>query len=59
MHWVADGTRLFGTMEERKRFAATAEAMLVRAQVRYERVSGSWAKREMIVRKLIGLPDRA
>ena len=59
VHWVADGTRLFGTMEERKQFAATAEAMLVRAQVRYERVSGSWAKREMIVRKLIGLPDTA
>ena len=54
--WVADGTRSFGAAEERAEFAAIAEAMLVRAQVRYERVSGSWAERERTVRSLIGLP---
>ncbi len=52
--WVADGTRMFGTAEERARFAATAEAMLVRAGVRYERVSGDWAEREGSVRQCIG-----
>ena len=55
--WVADGTRMFGTADQRARFAATAETMLVHAQVRYERVSGNWAEREQIVRNLIGLPD--
>jgi NadR type nicotinamide-nucleotide adenylyltransferase len=57
--WVADGTRMFGSVEKRARFAATAEAMLVRAQVRYERVSGSWAEREAAVRALIGLAPPA
>ena len=52
--WVGDGTRMFGTMEERMRFAATAEAMLARADVRYERVRGNWAERERSVRSLIG-----
>lgn len=44
--WVEDGTRLFGTAEARARFAATAEAMLVRAGVRWQRVAGDWAERE-------------
>ncbi|HEY6869018.1 MAG TPA: ATP-binding protein [Novosphingobium sp.] len=44
--WVEDGTRLFGTTAERARFAALAEAMLVRAGVRWQRVSGDWAERE-------------
>ena len=44
--WVEDGTRLFGTAEARTRFAAVAEAVLVRAGVRWQRVSGDWAARE-------------
>lgn len=51
--WVADGTRFFGTAEARARFAATAEAMLVRAGVPYERVRGDWAQREAAVRAAI------
>ena len=54
--WVADGTRMFGAAEERARFSAIAEAILVRAKVRYERVSGNWAEREQFVRTTIGLP---
>ncbi len=52
--WVEDGTRFFGTAEARARFAALAEAMLVRAGVPYERVSGSWDQREARVRALLG-----
>jgi NadR type nicotinamide-nucleotide adenylyltransferase len=52
--WVPDGTRMFGTIEERARFAATAEVMLVRAGVRYERISGDWSEREVSVRQSIG-----
>jgi NadR type nicotinamide-nucleotide adenylyltransferase len=52
--WVGDGTRFFGTAEARARFAALAEAMLVRAGVPYERVSGSWDQREARVRALLG-----
>lgn len=44
--WVEDGTRLFGTHEARARFAAVAQAMLERAGVPYETVSGDWAIRE-------------
>lgn len=44
--WVEDGTRLFGTAAERARFAALAEAMLVRAGVRWQRIGGDWAERE-------------
>ncbi|MEO6717349.1 MAG: ATP-binding protein [Novosphingobium sp.] len=58
VEWVADGTRLFGSSEERVRFAETAEAMLVRARVRYERVKGNWLEREMMVRVAIGLSMR-
>lgn len=43
--WIADGTRFFGTPGERRRFAEIAEAMLVRAGVRYERISGDWDER--------------
>lgn len=56
VHWVEDGTRMFGSAEARARFADVAETMLVRARVRYERVSGNWAERERSVRALIGLP---
>ena len=44
--WVEDGTRFFGTPEARARFAATAEAMLLRAGVPYARIGGDWATRE-------------
>ena len=44
--WIADGTRFFGTPDERARFAAIAEAMLVRAGVAYRPISGDWAERE-------------
>lgn len=53
--WVEDGTRMFGTLDQRRQFAETAEAMLVRADVRYERISGSWTERERSARSLIGL----
>ena len=48
--WRADGTRFFGTPAERARFAEIAEAMLVRANVPYERIAGDWAQREQQVR---------
>lgn len=48
--WVEDGTRLFGTAQERARFAATADDMLVRTGVRYLPVSGDWQAREAQVR---------
>ena len=51
--FVEDGTRFFGGEEERARFAALAEDMLVRAGVGFVRVSGSWEKREETVRKAI------
>ena len=44
--WVEDGTRFFGTPEARAQFAATAEAMLLRAGVPYQRIDGDWATRE-------------
>jgi len=44
--WIEDGTRFFGTAEARARFAATAEAMLVRAGVPYQRIAGDWERRE-------------
>ncbi|HVR90726.1 MAG TPA: ATP-binding protein [Novosphingobium sp.] len=51
--WVADGTRFFGTAEERATFAAVAEEVLVRAGVRFERISADWATRERSVRDAI------
>ncbi len=44
--WVADGSRFFGGTDERARFAAIAEAMLVRAAVPFVRITGDWAARE-------------
>lgn len=52
--WQADGTRLFGKPAARARFAAVAEAMLLRAGVRFTRVSGDWAARETAVRRALG-----
>ncbi|MDE2595849.1 MAG: ATP-binding protein [Sphingomonadales bacterium] len=51
--WVDDGTRFFGTPETRARFAALAEDMLLRAQVPFRRISGSWNDREAQVRAVI------
>jgi NadR type nicotinamide-nucleotide adenylyltransferase len=48
--WIEDGTRFFGTAEQRARFAALAETVLVRAGLPFERISGSWAEREAGVR---------
>lgn len=54
--WVADGTRFFGTAETRARFAATCEAMLVRAGVPWQRVGGDWDQREaQVVEAVRGL----
>ncbi|WP_295630836.1 ATP-binding protein [Novosphingobium sp.] len=44
--WVADGSRFFGSGDERARFAAIAETMLVRAKVRFARIAGDWSARE-------------
>lgn len=51
--WIADGTRFFGTENERARFAALAEEMLVRAGVSFERIAGDWEERERQVRAAI------
>ena len=44
--WVADGSRFFGSPEDRARFAKIAEAMLMRAGVRFTRIAGDWVARE-------------
>lgn len=44
--WVSDGTRMFGSDDQRLRFAAIAEQVLVRAGVRYRAIAGDWAARE-------------
>ena len=51
--WQADGTRFFGSADERVRFAQIAEAMLVRANVAYERIAGDWSERERAVRAVL------
>jgi NadR type nicotinamide-nucleotide adenylyltransferase len=48
--WVEDGTRLFGTTEDRSRFAALAERMLHQSGVPFARIGGTWAEREAQVR---------
>lgn len=53
--WVADGTRFFGTVEQRIRFAAIAEEVLGLAGVDFVRVSGGWHERRAIVTEAIGL----
>ena len=54
--WLADGTRFFGTAEERARFAAIAEAVLVRAGIPCARIAGGWAEREAAVRAQLARP---
>lgn len=51
--WVDDGTRFFGTQEQRTRFAVLAEEILVRAGLPFERISGDWEEREAQVRAAI------
>lgn len=51
--WIEDGTRFFGSPEERARFAALAEDMLVRAKVPFQRIGGTWAEREAQVRQVL------
>jgi NadR type nicotinamide-nucleotide adenylyltransferase len=51
--WVDDGTRFFGTQEQRARFAVLAEQVLVRAGLPFERISGDWEEREAQVRAAI------
>lgn len=51
--WVADGTRFFGTEQERVRFATVAENMLELAGVEYTRISGGWYERRAFVTEAI------
>ncbi len=51
--WIKDGTRLFGSAGKRAQFADLAESLLHRAQVPFERISGSWAEREARVRAIV------
>lgn len=51
--WMADGTRFFGTVEARARFAALAEEILARAGVPFTRIGGNWAEREQAVRNAL------
>ena len=51
--WVADGTRFFGTAGERARFAAIAEAMLVRTGVSYRTIGGDWDDRKRQAQRAI------
>jgi nicotinamide riboside kinase len=51
--WVDDGTRFFGKGPLRSRFAALAEAMLVRSGVPFRRITGTWAEREAQTRAAI------
>ena len=51
--FVPDGTRFFGRDEERQRFAALAEDMLVRCGMDFVRISGAWEEREARVREAI------
>lgn len=55
MPWIADGTRFFGSAEERARFAAIAEAVLVRAGVPYRAIGGDWGERERQARAALTL----
>ena len=51
--WIDDGTRFFGKGPLRSRFAALAEAVLVRERVRYMTISGGWVEREKAARAAI------
>lgn len=51
--WIEDGTRLFGQTDQRARFADLAENVLHQTGVPFERISGSWAEREALVRGIL------
>lgn len=51
--WFDDGTRFFGTEQERIRFAALAEGILIGTGVPYTRISGNWSAREKQVSAVI------
>lgn len=51
--WIDDGTRFFGSLTDRARFAALAERMLIQADVPFQRISGTWAQREAQVREVL------
>ncbi len=51
--WVADGTRFFGTQEERTRFEGLAQDVLLQTGVRWLPVSGSWADRARAVGNIL------
>jgi len=51
--WVDDGTRFFGTREQRVRFAELAEEVLTLTGQPFTRISGDWAEREAQVRAAI------
>lgn len=47
--WVDDGTRFFGSPEDRARFARVCEDVLRLCGVPWQAVSGTWAQREASV----------
>ena len=51
--WVDDGTRFFGKGPLRSRFAGLAQEMLLRAQVPFVRIAGTWDEREAAARSAI------
>ena len=51
--WIDDGTRFFGKGPLRSRFAALAEQVLIRSNVPYHAISGSWSEREAAARSAI------
>jgi len=51
--WIADGTRFFGTTEERRRFASLAQEMLDRTGVRWLPVAGTWEERARTVTAIL------
>lgn len=52
--WREDGTRMFGEVERRARFAVIAENMLLRTGVPFTRITGAdWDAREVQVRAAI------
>lgn len=53
MPWIADGTRFFGAPGDRKRFADFSEAMLDRAGVPYQRITGDWDQRRAAARAIL------
>ncbi|PKB14625.1 NadR type nicotinamide-nucleotide adenylyltransferase [Novosphingobium kunmingense] len=51
--WLEDGTRLFGSAEDRAAFAAQARQVLVDAGVPFRTIFGTWEEREAEVRACI------